>query len=91
MAEQDITAPWRAAMLATSILPQESVDEILAGLEGILNDLKCGIIHIDPRAEDIHSFVEFELTTIGENGKSDRNDRSRSILVSQKRPPQSFR
>ena len=84
LAEQDIRGSMaHAAMLAASgILPQESVDEILAGLEGILNDLKCGIIRIDPRAEDIHSFVEFELTRrIGENGKKLHTARSRNDQV----------
>lgn len=84
LAEQDITGSMaHAAMLgACGILPQESVDAILAGLEGILNDLKCGIIRIDPRAEDIHSFVEFELTRrIGENGKKLHTARSRNDQV----------
>ena len=38
--------------------PKQSVD----GLEGILADLESGTLAIDPEAEDIHTFVEGELT-----------------------------
>ncbi len=84
MAEEDIRGSMaHAAMLAASgIVSQESVDAILSGLEGILNDLKCGIIKIDPLAEDIHSFVEFELTRrIGDDGKKLHTARSRNDQV----------
>ena len=84
MVEEDIQGSMaHAAMLAaTGILPQESVDHILAGLEGILSDLKCGLIPIDPLAEDIHSFVEFELTRrIGDDGKKLHTARSRNDQV----------
>ncbi len=84
MAEEDIKGSMaHAAMLtATGILPQESADAILAGLEGILNDLKCGLIRIDPLAEDIHSFVELELTRrIGDDGKKLHTARSRNDQV----------
>ncbi|NLI53574.1 MAG: argininosuccinate lyase [Clostridiales bacterium] len=84
MAEQDITGSMaHAAMLgAVGIIPQASADAIIAGLEGILNDLRCGLIKIDPRAEDIHSFVEFELTRrIGEDGKKLHTARSRNDQV----------
>ena len=84
MVEEDIAGSMaHAAMLAAvGILPQESVDNILSGLEGILNDLKCGLITIDPLAEDIHSFVEFELTRrIGDDGKKLHTARSRNDQV----------
>ena len=84
MVEEDIAGSMaHAAMLAAvGILPQESADNILAGLEGILNDLKCGLITIDPLAEDIHSFVEFELTRrIGDDGKKLHTARSRNDQV----------
>ena len=84
MVEEDITGSMaHAAMLgSTGILPQASVDNILAGLEGILNDLKCGLVKIDPLAEDIHSFVEFELTRrIGDDGKKLHTARSRNDQV----------
>ena len=84
MVEEDITGSMaHASMLgAVGILSQESVDHILAGLESILNDLKCGLIQIDPLAEDIHSFVEFELTRrIGDDGKKLHTARSRNDQV----------
>ena len=84
MAEEDIQGSMaHAAMLAaTGILPQESVDHILQGLEGILSDLKCGLISVDPLAEDVHSFVEFELTRrIGDDGKKLHTARSRNDQV----------
>ena len=84
MVEEDIAGSMaHAAMLAAvGILPQKSADNILAGLEGILNDLKCGLITIDPLAEDIHSFVEFELTRrIGDDGKKLHTARSRNDQV----------
>lgn len=84
MVQEDITGSMaHAAMLgATGIISQASADAILAGLEGILNDLKCGLVKIDPRAEDIHSFIEFELTRrIGDDGKKLHTARSRNDQV----------
>ena len=84
MVEEDIQGSMaHASMLgAVGIIPQASVDAILAGLEGILNDLKCGLVKIDPLAEDIHSFVEFELTRrIGDDGKKLHTARSRNDQV----------
>ena len=64
MVRQDIRGSMaHAAMLgAQGIVPPEAVEEILAGLEEILNELDSGTLTIDPEAEDIHSFVEAELT-----------------------------
>jgi len=84
MVEEDIAGSMaHATMLgATGILPQASVDAILDGLGGILNDLKCGLLKIDPLAEDVHSFVEFELTRrIGDDGKKLHTARSRNDQV----------
>ena len=84
MAEEDIRGSMaHASMLAaTGILPQASADVILTGLEGILNDLKCGLVKIDPLSEDIHSFVELELTRrIGDDGKKLHTARSRNDQV----------
>ena len=84
MIEEDIAGSMaHATMLgATGILPQASVDSILDGLSGILNDLKCGLLSIDPLAEDVHSFVEFELTRrIGDDGKKLHTARSRNDQV----------
>lgn len=84
MVEEDIAGSMaHATMLgATGILPQASVDAILDGLSGILSDLKCGLLKIDPLAEDVHSFVEFELTRrIGDDGKKLHTARSRNDQV----------
>ena len=52
MARQDITGSMaHAAMLgAQGIISQKDADEILSGLEGILNDLESGALAIDPEA-----------------------------------------
>lgn len=84
LVEQDIIGSLaHAAMLgAQGILPQASANAILDGLSGILSDLKCGLLKIDPRAEDVHSFVEFELThRIGDDGKMLHTARSRNDQV----------
>ncbi len=84
MIQEDIAGSMaHASMLfAVGILPQASMNAILEGLESILTDVKCGLIAIDPLAEDIHSFVEFELTRrIGEDGKKLHTARSRNDQV----------
>ena len=84
MYEQDIKGSLaHAAMLAAQgIIPQEDADTIAAGLEGILADLKSGALVFDPGAEDIHMFVEAELTKrIGGAGKRLHTARSRNDQV----------
>ncbi|MBR5702302.1 MAG: argininosuccinate lyase, partial [Oscillospiraceae bacterium] len=72
-----------AAMLgAQGIVPPEAVEEILAGLEEILGELDSGVLTIDPGAEDIHSFVEAELTKRkGDAGRMLHTARSRNDQV----------
>ena len=84
MAAQDIQGSMaHAAMLgAQGIISQPDADAILAGLEGILADLQSGALAIDPTAEDIHTFVEAELTVrIGAPGKRLHTGRSRNDQV----------
>ena len=84
MYEQDIKGSLaHAAMLAAQgIIPQEDADAIAQGLEGILADLKSGALVFDPGAEDIHMFVEAELTKrIGGAGKRLHTARSRNDQV----------
>ena len=84
MAHQDITGSMaHAAMLgAQGIISQKDADEILKGLEGILNDLESGTLAIDPEAEDIHTFVEQTLPArIGDAGKRLHTGRSRNDQV----------
>lgn len=84
MFRQDIEGSMaHAAMLgATGILLEAAVQHILDGLQSILDDLLSGALEIDPNAEDIHSFVEFELTKrIGDEGKMLHTARSRNDQV----------
>ena len=84
MYRQDITGSLaHAAMLAAQgILSKADLDAITTGLEGILADLDSGALAIDPTAEDIHMFVEAELTKrIGDAGKRLHTARSRNDQV----------
>ena len=72
-----------AAMLgAVGVNSPADTEAILAGLEGILHDLQSGALAVDPAAEDIHMFVEAQLTLrIGEAGKRLHTARSRNDQV----------
>jgi argininosuccinate lyase len=69
-----------AAMLAAKgIITRAEADEIEKGLMSILEDIQSGALEIDMSAEDIHMFVESELTKrIGEAGKKLHTARSRN-------------
>lgn len=84
MYRQDILGSIaHARMLGKAGIIEESESEkIIAGLEGILADLESGALAIDMSAEDIHTFVEGELTTrIGDAGKRLHTARSRNDQV----------
>ena len=72
-----------ATMLAKQgILSQAEVDLIIDGLTGILEDIHTGKLAFDTGAEDIHMFVEAELTKrIGDAGKRLHTARSRNDQV----------
>jgi len=64
------------------ILTKEDEDAILKGLAGILADVESGVLEIDSKYEDIHSFVEANLIDrIGEAGKRLHTGRSRNDQV----------
>ena len=64
------------------IIDKGESEKIIAGLQGILADLDSGALAIDPDAEDIHTFVEGELTArIGDAGKRLHTARSRNDQV----------
>ena len=64
------------------ILSVEDKEAIIKGLEGILADVESGALEIDPKYEDIHSFVEANLIErIGEAGKRLHTGRSRNDQV----------
>ena len=72
-----------AAMLcACGILTEDECASITEGLGGIRSDLETGKLTFDETAEDIHMFVESELTRrIGDNGKKLHTARSRNDQV----------
>ena len=64
------------------ILTEDEKDQILEGLEGILEDVENGTLEISDKYEDIHSFVEATLIDrIGEAGKKLHTGRSRNDQV----------
>lgn len=61
---------------------KEESAHIVEGLKGILADIDSGKLAIDMEAEDIHTFVEGELTKrIGVDGKRLHTSRSRNDQV----------
>ena len=72
-----------AAMLAAQgILSAFDLQQITDGLTGILADLESGALAFDENAEDIHMFIEAELTKrIGDAGKRLHTARSRNDQV----------
>lgn len=84
MYRQDITGSMaHAAMLgAKGIISPAEADQLIAGLEEVLNDLESGALAIDEECEDIHMFVEQVLTErIGDVGKKLHTARSRNDQV----------
>ena len=64
------------------ILTEEERDAIIAGLNGILQDVENGTLEITEKYEDIHSFVEANLIDrIGDVGKKLHTGRSRNDQV----------
>lgn len=64
------------------IIKEEDSQEIVSGLKQILSDIENGTIKIDMEAEDIHTFIEGELTKrLGDNGKRLHTSRSRNDQV----------
>ncbi len=72
-----------ATMLAhQGIISQEDADAIIKGLGSIREDIENGTLQFDPQAEDIHMFIEAELTSrIGNAGKRLHTARSRNDQV----------
>lgn len=72
-----------ATMLqAQGIISAEDLAQIVKGLNDIKNEITNGTLEIDPNAEDIHTFVEGELTKrVGAAGKRLHTARSRNDQV----------
>ena len=84
MYRQDITGSMaHAAMLgAKNIITQQEAETLIDGLQGILDDLNEGRLEFDMSCEDIHMFVEQELTSrLGDVGKKLHTARSRNDQV----------
>ncbi|WP_225744557.1 argininosuccinate lyase [Marinilactibacillus sp. Marseille-P9653] len=82
--EEDIAGSIaHAKMLGQqNIISDEDTEQIIEGLHAILNDLKSGQLAFDEQAEDIHMFIEAELTKrIGDAGKRLHTGRSRNDQV----------
>jgi len=82
--KQDIIGSIAHAVMLgnTGIIKSEDSDLIVRSLEEILEDLDNGKIIISKKEEDIHSFVENELTKrIGDKGKMLHTARSRNDQV----------
>ena len=84
MYAQDITGSIaHTKMLAKQgIIGEEDGAKVLKGLKDILQDLQTNSLEIDFSAEDIHSFIEKELTKrSGDAGKKLHTARSRNDQV----------
>ena len=84
MYRQDIEGSLaHAEMLAgCGIITYGEYGIIAEGLKGILADIESGALALDPDAEDVHMFVEAELTKrVGEAGKKLHTARSRNDQV----------
>ena len=84
MYKQDILGSVAHATMLykTHILSEEEGLRLIDGLQAVLADLQSGALQIDPGAEDIHMFVEAELTRrLGDVGKKLHTGRSRNDQV----------
>lgn len=84
MYSQDIEGSIaHSAMLAKQgIISQKDADDIREGLLSIKADIENGVLTFDSDAEDIHMFIEEELTNrIGDAGKRLHTGRSRNDQV----------
>lgn len=84
MYRQDITGSMAHAVMlgAKGIISAAESQIIIDGLQTILDDVENGNLVIDTAAEDIHMFVEQELTKrVGDVGKKLHTARSRNDQV----------
>ncbi|MCH5324797.1 MAG: argininosuccinate lyase [Eubacterium sp.] len=84
MYRQDIKGSIaHATMLGEQgIIDKSESAVIIEGLKGILADIEAGKLDFDPNAEDIHMFIEAQLTErVGDAGKRLHTARSRNDQV----------
>lgn len=72
-----------SSMLCTQgIISPDDLAKIVDGLNAIKSEIESGTLEIDPNSEDIHTFIEGELTKrIGSAGKRLHTARSRNDQV----------
>ena len=69
-------------LCAQGIISPDDLAKIVDGLNAIKSEIESGALEIDPNSEDIHTFVEGELTKrIGSAGKRLHTARSRNDQV----------
>ncbi len=84
MYKQDIEGSIAHALMLASkgIISAEDSSKIIEGLTSILAEIESGELQFDMNAEDIHMFIESELTKrIGDAGKRLHTARSRNDQV----------
>ena len=84
MYRQDIRGSMEHALMlsAKGIIKESEYEEIVGGLSSILEDIESGKLLIGGDAEDIHMFIEAELTSrVGDAGKRLHTARSRNDQV----------
>ena len=82
--KQDVQGSMAHVKMLTKqgILTEDEMNQILKGLESILEDVESGKLEITDEYEDIHSFVEANLIDrIGDAGKKLHTGRSRNDQV----------
>jgi len=69
-------------LASTSIITADELQDLKRGLQELADDIENGTFIIEPSFEDIHSQIEWELTTkLGEVGKKTHTARSRNDQV----------
>ncbi|MCS0787051.1 argininosuccinate lyase [Cytobacillus firmus] len=69
-------------LVKCKLLTKSEGDLLISGLESIMSDIESGVLKIEGEYEDIHSFVEMNLTMrIGDTGKKLHTARSRNDQV----------
>ena len=84
MYRQDIKGSMEHALMlsAKGIISRDDYTKITDGLSAVLKDIESGALCFDDEAEDIHMFIEAELTRrIGDAGKRLHTARSRNDQV----------
>jgi len=69
-------------LVKCELLTKPEGELLISGLQSILSDIESGVLKVEGEYEDIHSFVEMNLTKrIGETGKKLHTARSRNDQV----------